>query len=465
MNTRRLDPDPQVNRTLNHSIRDGVWFSAMVGGAESYFGAFAVFLQATAGQIALLSSLPPLLAALSQPLSAWLGRSLGVRKPIIVFGAVLQAVVLLAIAALPQLFPACAMPLLIGCAVLYFVGPNLGAPQWGSLMGDLVADSRRGRFFALRTRLSSIASFAALIVSGLLLQSFDAGGLPWLGFGLVFVLAAGARAMSAWHLVQMHDPPGHVAAMQLDARGLWASIRGSGFGRFSLFFAAMQMAVGIAAPFFALYMLRDLGFTYAAFMTNTAVSVLLQFLTLNRWGRLSDLFGNRLILITTGSLMTCLPALWLVSTNYFYLLAVQALSGLVWAGFTLSATNFVFDLTPREQRATLMAGHNLLAACAVFLGAMFGGWLASAAPAAWFHGWLVGSPLYVVFAVSSMMRVLVAVSFLPFVREVRRVRRMSAPGLLFRVVRLAPLSALVFEVIGRERPRQRRVDDDPGDDA
>jgi MFS family permease len=58
------------------------------------------------------------------------------------------------------------------------------------------------------------------------------------------------------------------------------------------------------------------------------------------------------------------------------LLAVQALSGLAWAGFTLSATAYVFDLTPSEQRATLFAVHNILAALAVFLGASAGALLA-----------------------------------------------------------------------------------------
>ena len=115
-------------------------------------------------------------------------------------------------------------------------------------------------------------------------------------------------------------------------------------------------------------------------MINSAASVLLQFLTLNRWGRLSDLFGNRLILITTGAIIPIMPTLWLFSTNYYYLLGVQCVSGLVWAGFSLSASNFVFDLTPPNRRATLMAAHNVLAALAVFVGAVIGGYLGTHLP-------------------------------------------------------------------------------------
>jgi len=461
--SRFLVKDPVVDRSLRHSLRDGVYFSAMMGSAESYFSAFAVYLRATTAQIGVLAALPPLLASLAQLASAWLGRRLGKRRGIIVFGALLQAGALVPLALLPLAFPALALPLLIICAVIYFTGPNLGSPQWGSLMGDLVPESHRGRFFALRTRLSSLANFSALILAGFLLEGFATLGFTYWGFVTLFVLAALSRLASAWHLQQMHDPPGHVAAIELPwHRDLWRGLRETGLLRFTLFFAAMQFAVAIASPFFTLYMLRDLEFSYVAFMFNTAASVCVQFLTLNRWGRLSDLFGNRLILMTTGLVIPVLPVLWLVSTHYVYLLAVQALSGLVWAGFTLSATNSVFDLTPRNRRATLMAVHNVLAATAVFGGAILGGWLGTHLPAtlllfdlSW--SWL--TPLYGVFIISTLARLTVALVFLPRLREVRKVRPMTRSGLIFRVTRLHPVSGLMFDVVGRRRRNDRETDE------
>ncbi|MGD8672424.1 MAG: hypothetical protein PVH86_03850, partial [Thiogranum sp.] len=97
-------------------------------------------------------------------------------------------------------------------------------------------------------------------------------------------------------------------------------------------------------------MLRDLQFTYLQFMANTAMAVLVQFLTLNTWGRISDVFGNRLILVTAGSVIPALPLLWLVSANFWYLLGVQVVSGFAWAGFSLSAGNFLYDLVPAHRR-------------------------------------------------------------------------------------------------------------------
>ena len=453
-----LARDPAVDRSLRHSIWDGVFFSTMIGTAESYFAAFAVFLRATTAQIGILASLPPLLASLAQLLSAWMGRRLGKRREIIVFGAVLQALSLPLFAFLPLFYPDSALPLLIVCAVIYFTGPNLGSPQWGSLMGELVPESRRGRFFALRTRLSSLANFSALALAGVVLELFDLLALTYWGFVAIFGLAAASRLTSAWHLHRMMDPPGHVSSLEMPwHHGLRDAMRTSGLLRFTAFFAAMQFAVALASPFFALYMMRDLEFGYLAFMANTAASMCVQFLTLHRWGRLSDLFGNRLILATTGAIIPVLPCLWLVSTNYTYLLLVQALSGLAWAGFTLSAGNTVYDLTPREHRVTLMAVHNVSAAAAVFLGALAGGWLGTHLPnevtlAGETFSWL--TPLYGAFVISSICRVAVAAVFLPRLREVRRVRRMTRRGLIFRVTRIAPLSGLVFEIVGRGDERE-----------
>ena len=458
----QFSKDPVVERSLRHSLYDGIAYSLMTGSAESYFSAFAILLKATTAQIGLLASLPPLLASFMQLFSAWLGRRTGHRKQIIVFGALVQATTLIPLTLLPLLFPDDAVFLLLVCSIVYYVGPNLGSPQWSSLMGDIVPEARRGRFFALRTQLASVASFLALIAGGLILEFFDSMHITYWGFVTVFALSCLARFQSAYHLSQMYDPPGHVAALESPWHiDLWRGIRSTDLVPFSLFFASMQFAVGIASPFFALYMLRDLKFSYAQFMINSAASVLLQFMTLNRWGRLSDLFGNRLILITTGMIIPVMPTLWLVSTNYYYLLGVQCISGLVWAGFSLSASNFVFDLTPPERRATLMAAHNVLAASAVFVGAVIGGFLGTHLPneitlfGTTIH-WL--SVLYGVFLISGLMRLIVAIGFLPRLEEVRQVRPMSMTGLIFRVTRFAPVSGLIFEIVGTLR--RRKNDDD-----
>lgn len=444
--------DTRIDYSLRHSLKDAAAFATMTGIGETYFSAFALFLRASTPQIGLLASLPPLLASFVQLFSAWLGRLTGRRKAIVLAGASLQGLTLLPVAILPILFSDYGVPLLIASIVIYQCGAHLSTPQWGSMMGDIVPVRRRGRFFARRTRIVSLMTFVSLIVGGLALQFFASRGQTVFGFLFIFTIAMLARMVSVYHLSKMHDPPGHVAALEIPlGAGWWQRLHQSNFVRFSVFFALMQFAVAIASPFFTVYMLRDLEFSYLAFMGNTGMSIFVQFLTLNQWGRISDIFGNRRILATTGVLVPLMPLMWIFSSNYAYLLCVQALSGLTWAGFTLSASNFLYDLISRDKRATFLAIHNVLASSGIFCGAMLGGYLGAVLPTRieWFgntFSWL--SPLLGVFLVSTIARSAIVIVLLPKIREVRKVRPISFSDLIFRVTRVNALAGLIFDIIG-----------------
>jgi MFS family permease len=452
--------------SLRHSMKDAAAYAVMMGIGETYLSAFALFLKASTPQIGLLASLPPLLGSLAQIVSAWLGRLAGRRKPIILAGAGLQALGWLPITLLPLLFPSAAVPLLITSVVVYHCGAHLAAPQWASLMGDLVPIKRRGRFFARRTSIVSLVTFVSLAAGGLVLHGTTAAGNTLAGFMALFGVAMLARVVSTYHLARMQDPVGQVAALRLPVReSWWRKLRKSNFARFALFYALMQFSVAIASPFFAVYMLRDLQFSYAQFMANTGISVLAQFLTLTQWGRISDAFGNRRILSVTGLMLPLMPLLWLVSPNFWYLLLVQILSGLSWAGFTLGAGNFLYDLVARENRATYLAVHNVLASTGIFCGALLGGYLGLVLPAridiaGMSLAWL--SPLLGVFAISAVSRTVVLAVLLPRIREVRRVRPISFSRVIFRVTRMHALAGMVFDIVGS---RPKRTGKEQGGDS
>lgn len=446
----RYSKDPQVDSTLRHSVRDGVAYSVMSGSGETYLSAFALFLKASVPQVALLATLPPLLGSLAQLLSAWLVSRLRQRKRMILAGASLQAIMWLPLLLLPLVYPEHAIVLLIACVTLYHATGNFAVPLWISLMGDLVPERKRGRYFGRRTRLATMMAFVGLVGGGVVLHLFDAQGWTIFGFVVLFLSAGVARMVSVYHLSRMHEPAMGEAPAPLPA-GWLGRLRDSHAWRFTMYIVCMQGAVAVASPFFAVYMLRDLNFTYLQFMANTGIAVLVQFLTLNTWGRISDIFGNRLILVTTGSLIPVLPALWLVSDNFWYLMAVQVFSGLNWAGFSLSGSNFLYELVSSERRSGYMAFHNVLTAMAVFAGAMLGALLTRILPqdvVLFGMAWHWHSILLALFAISAVLRGLVALLFLPRLEEVKLPRRRMSPRqLVFRVTRFNAFTGLLYEVV------------------
>ncbi len=455
---RPFSKDPQVETSLRHSVRDAVAHSAMAGAGESFFSAFALFLKATNAQIALLASIPPLLASLAELVSVWCGRYVQRRKSIILFGAYVQCFLWLPLLALPLLFPEYAVPLFIVVIVFYQASSHLIAPQWSSLMGDLVPRRKRGRYFGMRARYATVAAFSALVIAGSVLHWFDAQGATVSGFIVIFSFAAIARLVSAYHLSHMYEPPRAAeqpsAAFNLKA---WSRrFRNSSAVRFSIFYACFQATVSIAAPFFTVYMLRELNFSYLEFMCVTATSVLLHFASLPTWGRISDAWGNRVIIVFSGALITTFPLLWLVSTNIGFIIGVQMLSGLCWSGFSLATTNFLYAAVPAEKRSQYLAFHNVLGAVAVCIGALVGGLLATSLPHEFTLGayqltWLTS--LYGVFLVSSLARMAVAALCLPRLHEVRDERTVSIIVLLRstlrRVQRLPRMVATLREVCSR----------------
>ena len=461
--SRRFAKDPLVDRALRHSVRDGVAYSVMAGAGETYFSAFAIFFKATTTQIGLLASLPPLISSLAQMFSAWLSRKKPSRKQIIIVGASLQALIWLPLMLLPMLYRDAAVAIIIGCIVLYHASGSMVVPQWSSLMGELVPERRRGRYFALRTRFTSVAAFVALIGAGVILYLFQKYDMALYGFLCTFSVSMLARVVSVYHLTFMHEPQPNVPALELPFNNehWWQRIKQARFLPFSVYFACMQLAVAIGSPFFAVYMLRDLHFSYVQFMAISAASVLMQFLTLNSWGRLGDVFGNRLILFVTGFIIPVIPVMWLFSTNLYYLIGVQCLSGLLWAGFSLSAGNYLYDLIPAQRRVTFLSFHNVLTNIGVFCGALLGGYLGTVLPqsmvisghAVHWHSVLLG-----VFLVSAAVRLLVALLFLHRLQEVRDVRPMTATQLIFRATRFNALYGMVYDVVAASKRSKKMAE-------
>jgi MFS family permease len=428
-------------------------FSVQVGAGETYFSAFALFLRATAPQIAILSTLPLLLASSAQIFSAWLGGYVG-RRRLVIMGCALQALLWLPILLLPTLFSGYAVPALLALLVLYHSANNLAAPQWTSIMRDLVSERRRGRYFAYRTRLTTIATFVSLVACGLILHELDTAGRTYFGFVVIFLIAFVARLVSVYHLTFLHEQPAASPVPDMHIEHWWRSLKSTGAIGFSVYFGLMNAAVGVSSPFFTVYMLRDLALSYFEFTVLTGTSVLVQFLMLTTWGRVADVYGNRLILIVTSISLPVVPSIWLLSDNFWALLVFQALSGLSWSGFTLSAGNLLYELVPQTRRAAYVAFHNVGTAMGVFAGAMLGALLEGILPprAVLFGGSGILSNLLYLFVISGVLRGVLAALLARRVRELRRPRRsLSAPALVMRVTGLNSMVGFLYDFIGRER--------------
>jgi MFS family permease len=440
-------------QTRRLSIWEGALWSVMWGFGETYIAPFALFLNAGSLAMAFVGTGPVLISAAAQLAGAALLDRTGRRLPIITSGFAVQALAYLPLFLLPVLLPKGGIAALLLSAAACFFSAGLAVPSWMSLMGDVIDPADRGRYFSSRTRTVLCFMLFFMLMAGWIIHRWKTIGHPTAGFGFLFGIACLSRIISLFFMRRHYDAP--LQRPQDDAYfSFFDFVRAtprSNFAKFAFTVALMNGTAQIAGPFFAVYMLRDLHWSYLAFTVNMAVFLLSQTLFVRWWGALSDRHGNRAVLAATCWIMPVLPLFWIFSTNYAVLLIAQMISGACWSGFNLAASNFIYDAVTPAKRARVFSYYNLLNGLLSVGGAvLIGAPLAECLPAQFRVGaaqiTLISS-LPLVFAVSAALRALAAWAMLPRFREVREAEPISTVRILWRLGVGQPLFAQAGEFL------------------
>lgn len=434
-------------------VKEGACDAVKIGAAETYFSPLGVFLGATPLQIGALATLPPFLGAIFQLFGMRLSERSASRRTTVLSLIRVQSLVCLPIAALPVLLGQgwMASALLIVLVTLYHITIGLIAPIWNSLAGDIIPPASRGEFFGYRNKWMAILTFSAVLLGGQVLHQCTALGVTAWGYAGIVLLAALARFCSSVPMRAVSDPQLHVP---LESKfSFWQFVsraRQSNFVKFVVFVSFMNFATAISGPYFAMYMLQDLHFSYHQYTMVVSTVVLAQFVVMRSWGAVSDQFGNRRIMLVCGTLVSINPMLWLISSKLWFVLLIQLYSGIFWAGFNLAAANFVFDAVTPQKRARCIAYQAIINGLFVLSGSLLGGVLATSMPFSWSASlaWLVEpSRFLALFVFSGVLRVVAVAWLLPRFREVRDVAHIPGHEMVIRITALRPLFGATFSFL------------------
>lgn len=449
----------QKQRTKTLSIWEGSLWAIMWGLGESYIAPFALFLGAGNLVMAFIGTGPVLITAVAQLFGALLLDRIGRRKPIIGGGTIVQAAALVPLFTLPLLLPKGGMAALVICIAIYFFAFGTCVSPWISMMGDVVESEERGRYFSNRTRITMYLMIAALLVAGIIANSWKQMGCTVIGFGFLFGIAAIAR-FTAYLLIRHHyDAPLEHQEFEnpFSFLDFLRGYRTSNFTKFTLAISLMNGTTNIAGPFFAVYMLRDLHWSYLQFTCNMLVFLVSQTLFVRWWGAIGDRHGNRSVLVATSCLLPILPVLWVFTTSFAFLMFAQLVSGATWSGFNLATTNFIYDSVPQTRRARAFSYYSLFnGSFSVIGGMLIGAFIAGHAPAELNLGLVhitLLSSLPVVFVSSGIARAIAAAIMLPQFSEVRETEPISTKQILWRLGIGQPL----FGQVGPFMPRIRAL--------
>lgn len=434
------------------SIAEGMCYALMVGFGEAYFLADAVRLGASAFEAALVVSLPLFTGAMGPMIALRLLARFGRRRELVAAANLCQAGVLLALGLATGAGSLTPRWLIAGACAYQVFGQAAGT-AWSSWFGDLVPKSVRGRYFARRNRGVHVATLTSLLCGGLLLEWLEpetagaAAGVGGSGFQLIFLLAAGARFLSAVLIAITAEPRFHGLSSRERVGRYLRTARGSSAWRFLTVGALLQVVVYFSSPFFAPFMLETLRFSYLEYTIATVCVVAFKVGFLPIWGRLIDQHGPRQVYGLALLGVALIPLPFLLSRGLGMVLVAQAVSGIAWAGHELSQFALLLDSSYKRTRPQLFAAQSLLNGSAQLVGCL------AAGP---FLG-LVDGNLRMVFLVSMIGRLAVGLA-LPRLLPVQHGPTLpTRRELLLRVIGIRAHGGLVHRPLddmkdGRERP-------------
>lgn len=246
--------------------------------------------------------------------------------------------------------PAALLVALVGLSGLLQSGVG---PAWISLMGDVVPDEIRGRYFGLRNGILGIVAMLASLAAGAYLDRVPAPGSFQMVLSVALLFALVGIVMYGWH----EDPPRARPRLSL-MESILTPLRDATFRRFLGFSMYWNAAVMLGAPFVIPYLLKYLGMSFTQVAIWSAIAAVCTLGTAPMWGRLADQVGHKTVLTITSILVaTVLPACWMAATPgcLFFIWVSGVMDAVGWGGVNTSLFNLGLVAAPPRFRMSYLA--------------------------------------------------------------------------------------------------------------
>ncbi|MEI6849860.1 MAG: MFS transporter [archaeon] len=416
--------DKIKNKALNISITEGSANSFSTGISNSFITPFALKLSPSELNIGILSSVSGLLSPLAQLYGSKLMATYA-RKNIVLKSIIWQAILWLPLALIALLKfygvyeNSLIYLLIIGYSLITALG-GLGHPAWFSWMGDLISDKNKGKYFARRNIITGIVELIAVALATLIIQSTENQGLALWGFAIIFILSFIFRTVSFLLIKNQYSP--HAKSRKTYSTTLMQLIKeNKNYRRFAIYHLFFNIALMIASPFFAVYMLKELHFSYVQYIIVATSGSIFYLIFTPLAGKFSDKYGNVKLLLISNILFAINPLFWIFIKSPLLLTIIpQLVSGAANAAIIIAVTNFSYDYLKEEERGIGIAYSNLSAGIGVFVGSIAGGLLLDYLNISFMN------IFFFVFLLAAFLRIIVALIFLPRIKETKKVKRIPA---------------------------------------
>lgn len=405
-----------TEQSLKLSNLDAFLYSLMVGAGESYLPAYSLSIGMGEAFAGILASLPLVSGAVLQLMTPRLLHKVHSHKYWVVLSTALQAM-----AFLPLIYfsvtraPNFWMMFLI--LTLYWGAGFSAGAAWNFWMGQLVPENTSSRYFSIRNRIQQIGILLGIVGGGVALHNKVSIGPFTSVFTMLFVFAFVCRLTSTLVLSKKMYHSEWVMKDQVHRlRDSWQVFwRGQHKKKFFAYLVPFQIAVYVSSPFVTPYMLAQMKMNYGQYMGAIAALMVGKIISLSIMQRLNANFDAFKVMIAGLILVSPLPAMWAFNEAYYYVVALQIVSGMGWACFENGLSLLFFKDLRQDEKVPVLTIYNLLNSLAIIVGTFLGARVLS-------HFGEEKAVYWSLFAGGAMLRVIFCI---PVVKQSRAWKKIS----------------------------------------
>ncbi len=396
-----------TQRNLRNFFFDGLFASASDSIILTYLTLFLISLGASSADIGFMTALASISATLLLIPGAMLVDRIGQRKRIILYsGGFTSSTFLLFIALSPLFFEGQAtIYIIIALKVVMDGLRNFALPAWVSMTADVVPLSWRGRYFSTRNLAMGFASMVMTYGIGQLITWLgEPVGFQW-ALGLSFLFGIFSASFFS-RIRDYRDKDQVISPQSYSIKSLADTLKfDKNFAAFCGFTAFWTFSINIAAPFFNVFLAKDLKAT-ASIIGVIAVAAKISSIPAQRFfGPLVDRWGPRKVMKLFAYLIPIVPISWFFVQAPWQAIPINTIGGILWAAMNLASFNLLLEISPQEKRARYSAIYQIAVAFSVAVGATIGGMVA--------NQW----GITIVFIISGIGRFIAAIIFSKFVHQ------------------------------------------------
>jgi MFS family permease len=228
---------------------------------------------------------------------------------------------------------------------------------WNAWIGELVPERMRGRYFGRRTAICTVAGGTFGLAVGFVLDRAQRAAAAGPVLQALALLACIMGALSVWLLSRQHAAPARREPVRWAAHAFRRALADPRAHRLVAYSVAWNAACGLSAPFFGLYVLRDLAAGYTAFAACGAGYALVRIATSATWGRAVDRAGAKPVIVLCTAGLALSPLAWaLCAPDRLWPLVLEtAMGGLFFGGHAVATFAMPLAVAPERERPFYLA--------------------------------------------------------------------------------------------------------------